>query len=219
MNDMKTETKQHESCEIEVLTFTCPHCGGHRIEEFVMMERNIGWIAVPGDPNYDWSEDDNRNVSIGRTGISSETGRNHYRCSRCGAPLLDKEGNAFWGFPLLLEWLRQKRDEEAMEQPRSKMFRFTCPNCGEHDLREIVTGMVEDCGVKGVFDDGEIAWGRYRTVDDDEEVQFQCDHCGYELDDDDDLISDGKALAKWLLGHCRDHADDAGEKDHHEREG
>jgi len=205
MNDKNTEIKPHESHEIEVLTFTCPRCGSHLIEEIVMMERIIEWMVVPGDPDYDWNEDYAWNVPIPphRTKISSKTDRNHYRCQNCGAPLLDKDGNNFWGVPLLLEWLRQKRDEEAMEQPRSKMFLFTCPGCGGHDLQEIHTNAVTSYDVKGVFNEGKIAWGRYHDIGKDEDVHLECWDCDYEFDDD------YEELVERVLGQCPDHADES----------
>jgi predicted RNA-binding Zn-ribbon protein involved in translation (DUF1610 family) len=219
MKGMNTENRPHDSHEIEVLTFTCSHCGGHLIEEVVMMERNIGWIAVPDDPDYDWDDDLDDNVSPSWTVPSPESDRNRYRCAKCGAPLLDREGNSFWGHQRLIEWLRRKQNQEGTVQPLRKMIKFTCPDCGGNVLGEVVTNLRHWGRVKAIFEDGEIMTGEFSDLDGSGDHHFECWDCGYELEGDDGPVSDHEELVEWLLGHCRDHVDDAGEKDHHEREG
>ena len=214
MNDINAGTNASESCEMEVLTFTCPNCGGHLIEETVVMKRHIEWIVVPDNPDYDWHKDYQRNVPIPphRINISSKTDKNHYCCEQCGDPLFDKNGKHFWGIPLLIEWLQSKRDKEGMEQWRSKMFLFTCPECGGDDLREVFTNAVTCYEVKGVFNDGNIAWGRFDDIGRKEEVHFQCMDCDYQPHDDYGTIW-YEDLGEWLLENYAEHQNESRDKD------
>jgi Zn finger protein HypA/HybF involved in hydrogenase expression len=215
MNSNNTETKRNRSCEIEVLTFTCPHCGGDKLEELVMMERRIEWVAAPSAPNYDWDCDPDSNISRGLTSLSSESDRNRYRCKQCGAPLTDRDGNIFWGSKLLYEWLRQNRDQGAKERPQRKMRRFTCPKCGGHNLEDVVTGQWSKCKVIGVFEDGEIVPG-FNRIDGNGDRWFQCGDCRYQLENENGLISDDDELVEWLFGRCPEHEDEDADTSHHE---
>jgi len=89
-----------------LLKFTCPHCGSHRLEEVVQMRQEIEGVYDPEDPNYDWYYDPEQMIEITNTVYASPSGGNFYRCYNCEAPLADEDGDPFWEAERLYRWMK-----------------------------------------------------------------------------------------------------------------
>ncbi|MGO9118857.1 MAG: hypothetical protein ACLQPD_14765 [Desulfomonilaceae bacterium] len=94
------------------LEFTCPHCGGHKLEELVLMRYEIEAVYDPCDPNYDWSYDWDDNIEPGTFAYSIMNEGNVYRCYNCEVPLRDEDGDIRWGGEFLIEWLKANCKQE-----------------------------------------------------------------------------------------------------------
>ncbi len=89
-----------------LLKFTCPKCGSHRLEEVVQMRQVIEGVYDPEDPNYDWYYDASGMVVITKTVYASPSDGNVYRCYDCEAELRDRSGHPFWEAERLYRWLK-----------------------------------------------------------------------------------------------------------------
>jgi hypothetical protein len=113
---MKNENTTHQpgadSESKNLLKFTCPECGSHRLEEVVLMRQEIEGVYDPEDPNYEWYYDLDRMVVVTRTVYAVPSDGNFYRCYDCEIPLTDEDGGEFWEAEYLYEWLLSHPESE-----------------------------------------------------------------------------------------------------------
>jgi len=109
MSNGEEKTEQRKRLE-----FTCPRCGGHRLEQVIMIRNVIDNVYDSCDPDYDWYNDYNENIVLGDWfySISPWSEHNFYRCVDCDSPLLDEDGHEFWENALLIEWLKANCQQE-----------------------------------------------------------------------------------------------------------
>ncbi len=88
----------------QLLEFTCPKCGGHRLEEIVLMRQEIEAVIEPDDPKYAWDYEQDAHIPIGRSLYTGPYDGNSYRCRDCKAELQNEYGVG-WGGDFLIEWL------------------------------------------------------------------------------------------------------------------
>jgi len=73
---------------------------------------------------------------------------------------------------------------------------FTCPNCGEHRLEEIMIGVTVASTILDV-EDGSVDYGE-QSNEDGEVQNYQCMDCGAVLTNDMLPITDPEELWQWL---------------------
>jgi len=102
-----------------LLKFTCPNCGGQRLEELVLMRQEIEGIHDPEDPDYNWELDGDDMVVFKEPWHLYAVPRenNIYRCYDCEAPLTDQHGNEFWEPGRLYRWMKGLPVDEDEEDP------------------------------------------------------------------------------------------------------
>jgi hypothetical protein len=101
-----------ENASKNMLKFTCPECGSHRLEEVVLMRQDIEGVYDPEDPGYDWDYDGDSMVVITGTVYAVPFEFNSYRCFDCEASLTDKDGHEFWEPENLYKWLLAHQGSE-----------------------------------------------------------------------------------------------------------
>jgi len=80
----------------------------------------------------------------------------------------------------------------------TEKLEFTCPDCGKHDLEEVLTGIVYINDVVSI-DDGEV-WTRHREMDGDSTREsYRCKNCGFIVKNEkDNNITDPDDLVQWI---------------------
>ena len=84
---------------IKSLTFTCPKCGGHLIEEVtvnVSLYNRILTMNTRGTFEYDLIDQSNGELD-------------HYRCGACDYVVVDKQGNNITACLDLVKWLKRQQ--------------------------------------------------------------------------------------------------------------
>ena len=87
------------------LEFTCPKCGGHRLEEVVYLRQEIKAVYDPGNPAFNWDYWWDKQIIIGGAYGYITPDENHYRCYDCETELRDEDDNIDYGGEFLIEWL------------------------------------------------------------------------------------------------------------------
>jgi len=81
-------------------------------------------------------------------------------------------------------------------------LKFTCPECGDHTLVEILVDAVVRSEIEQIDDKGNVKYGKVSNKDS-TMSDFQCAHCGAGIEDENgDDILDSVILAKWIKEHC-----------------
>ncbi|MFH1114175.1 MAG: hypothetical protein V1792_09665 [Pseudomonadota bacterium] len=220
MNTENTTVMENNTSK-KMLKFTCRNCGSHRLEEVVLMRQDIEGVYDPEDPKYDWYYDPDGMVVITRTVYVAPSESNFYRCYDCEASLTDEDGHEFWEAERLYRWLKRLPEMDNAEiehrtkahqelNDRDQSLLFTCPDCGGHDLMEIVkkgeevqtpitqvTYDPESGNVKPDYDyDEEWCDTKFR------EYQYVCAACKHRV-----VAGSEEALVEWLLENCDQSAD------------
>jgi len=83
-----------------------------------------------------------------------------------------------------------------------KELKFTCPECGEHRLEEVMIDVTVSSEITRISDDGDHDYGE-QTNEDGETSHYQCMNgtCGYVVgltQDDDEGINGCQELAQWI---------------------
>tara|TARA_Y100000310_G_scaffold280329_1_gene299987 strand:- start:1063 stop:1551 length:489 start_codon:yes stop_codon:yes gene_type:complete len=82
-----------------------------------------------------------------------------------------------------------------------KKLKFTCEQCGEHRLEEIMVDVVVSSEIT-VSEDGNIDYGE-QSNDGGEVERYQCMACGQDvLDNTSHPLTDCQELAKWIKQRC-----------------
>jgi len=83
-----------------------------------------------------------------------------------------------------------------------KELQFTCPNCKNHNLEEIMSNVSVASEISTIRDDGDIDYGE-QTNEDGSVSQYQCMSCGYIIGQDEkELITDHIDMVNWIKSHC-----------------
>jgi len=74
---------------------------------------------------------------------------------------------------------------------------FCCPNCSDTTLEEIMVNVCVASTIRNVDDDGNVEYDE-QTNTDGEIVCYQCDNCGYVLENETGNVTTPEDLAEWL---------------------
>jgi rubredoxin len=80
-----------------------------------------------------------------------------------------------------------------------KTFQITCPDCGKQEFGSLEQVFMT-YPVKGIYENGEMVYDRDNPVVGNGQVlAFQCQNCGYEIQDKDgNSITDSIQLFAWV---------------------
>ena len=79
-------------------------------------------------------------------------------------------------------------------------IKFTCPDCG-HDKLECCMNGPHSCTVTRIDEEGDFEYGPYESTA--EVDRWQCQNCGYVLDDENKTITDNLKVAEWCEKNCQ----------------
>jgi len=84
-----------------------------------------------------------------------------------------------------------------------KNLKFTCPNCKNHRLEEIMVDVVVSSEIAVINEDGDITYGE-QTNEDGEVSQYQCIGCGYIVGQESEggPITDCIEMVQWVKSKC-----------------
>ena len=79
-------------------------------------------------------------------------------------------------------------------------MRFTCPDCGGHNIEEVMEDVIVASRVINVWEGGDIDYGE-QTNDGGVVDRFQCETCGWEIP----AVTNGEELFEYLNKRRRLH--------------
>ena len=83
-----------------------------------------------------------------------------------------------------------------------KELQFTCPNCKNHSLEEVMSNVSVASEISTIRSDGDIDYGE-QTNEDGSVSQYQCMSCGYIIGQEEkELITDHIDMVNWVKSHC-----------------
>jgi predicted RNA-binding Zn-ribbon protein involved in translation (DUF1610 family) len=87
--------------------------------------------------------------------------------------------------------------------PKNMELRFKCPDCGEHELDQIIDNMQSYQRVSRIIPDEPIILDGEIGYDGGDKERYVCIYCGYEIQHDSgNHISDFGHLCKWIEENC-----------------
>ena len=168
------------------LTFTCPDCGHHVIEEIMSnahVTTNLTIIDEDGD--HDYGEP-----------VITDSFTDWYQCANCAFVIKGDDGEPIKDCDVLGEWVEKHQEEE---NDIAEAITFTCKKCGGHTVEEIGINATVSSLITRIDTDGEHAYGDVE-IDDQEILRYQC-RCGEAIKDEDgDEITDSIHLADSIKG-------------------
>jgi len=81
-------------------------------------------------------------------------------------------------------------------------LKFTCPNCKNHRLEEVMTNVTLTSVISKIDADGDHEYDK--AINEDGEIsQYQCVHCGYIIGEQHGgPITDCDEMAEWVKENC-----------------
>jgi len=81
-------------------------------------------------------------------------------------------------------------------------IKFTCPECGEHVIEEVMLNVMVVSPLIRINDDGDCVYGVQINTDG-EVSHYQCMSCGYVIEEEgESVITNCEELAEWIKAHC-----------------